>query len=382
MKLSRGNPSYKLCKLIEPVQKDKRWIIEYWAYSERLKTLKRKQVTIPKRYNTVSAKQSWAKAKIQQLDRLLVRGYVLDDNHTPETKPLSQLPLFRLIENHLYQIKKATIRTTTYAKYKSDVAKFKTFLEQNSLLSTLEITDTMAYQFADYLIKTGIGSDTANHTITNLRTLISEISLRGQPVGSFKFKKFKSIKVVRNVAFTPEHQNLITEWLIQNDNDLYIFTRFVYSSFVRPKELRNLNFSAIDLQNRNIFIPSSVSKNRKNEYAPINQTLFDILSCNIDSAKGRPKIFIFGKKLTFGGHGICSDNYPYNRHTVALKGCGLEGFGYTLYSWKHTGAIRAFQSGVNIKKLQNLLRHSSLQITDIYLRSLGINQDNEPLAGW
>jgi integrase len=54
---------------------------------------------------------------------------------------------------------------------------------------------------------------------------------------------------------------------------------------------------------------------------------------------------------------------------------GLRGKGYTLYSWKHTGAVNAHLSGVGIKQLQLMLRHSTVQMTDIYLKSLGLRTD-------
>lgn len=49
----------------------------------------------------------------------------------------------------------------------------------------------------------------------------------------------------------------------------------------------------------------------------------------------------------------------------------------TLYSWKHIGVVRAFQAGLNIKLLQELLRHHSLEMTDIYLKSLGLTINKE-----
>lgn len=53
----------------------------------------------------------------------------------------------------------------------------------------------------------------------------------------------------------------------------------------------------------------------------------------------------------------------------------LLGKGYPLYSWKHTGAVNAYRSGIGIKQLQRLLRHSTVQMTDIYLKSLGLKTD-------
>jgi site-specific recombinase XerD len=49
----------------------------------------------------------------------------------------------------------------------------------------------------------------------------------------------------------------------------------------------------------------------------------------------------------------------------------------TLYSWKHTGVVSAFQAGLNIKLIQELLRHHSLEMTDIYLKSLGLTINKE-----
>ena len=45
---------------------------------------------------------------------------------------------------------------------------------------------------------------------------------------------------------------------------------------------------------------------------------------------------------------------------------------YTLYSWKHSGVVAAYNAGVDIKTIQNQCRHHSLEQTDVYLKSLGL----------
>jgi site-specific recombinase XerD len=42
---------------------------------------------------------------------------------------------------------------------------------------------------------------------------------------------------------------------------------------------------------------------------------------------------------------------------------------------KHTGAVNAYLSGVGFKALQRMLRHKSITVTDIYLKSLGLRTD-------
>jgi integrase len=62
----------------------------------------------------------------------------------------------------------------------------------------------------------------------------------------------------------------------------------------------------------------------------------------------------------------------YRAHARILKDLRF-GKGYTLYSWKHTGAIAVAKSGrVGVKELQIQLRHHSLDQTDQYLRQMGV----------
>ena len=67
-------------------------------------------------------------------------------------------------------------------------------------------------------------------------------------------------------------------------------------------------------------------------------------------------------------------------HRKALEESGLYDGKLTLYSWKHTGVCNAYRAGVDIKTLQGLLRHHSLDMTAIYMRSLGLRVD-ENLKG-
>ncbi|GAB3938772.1 hypothetical protein GCM10028804_62350 [Larkinella terrae] len=69
--------------------------------------------------------------------------------------------------------------------------------------------------------------------------------------------------------------------------------------------------------------------------------------------------YLFGTGLKPGAL-VSAENLPYNRHAKALENTGLNNKGYMLYSWKHTGAVNAYRSGIGLKQLQMLLRHSSI----------------------
>ncbi len=53
---------------------------------------------------------------------------------------------------------------------------------------------------------------------------------------------------------------------------------------------------------------------------------------------------------------------------------GIEDKDVTMYSWKHTGNCNAYRAGADIKALQQQNRHHSLEMTDVYLRSMGLRQ--------
>jgi integrase len=81
--------------------------------------------------------------------------------------------------------------------------------------------------------------------------------------------------------------------------------------------------------------------------------------------------YIFSTSGLLGSEKYSKDTFT-KRHKAVTQKFGYN-HRYTLYSWKHTGAADAVRAGVKIKELQLQLRHKDLQTTDIYLRSIGIN---------
>ena len=53
---------------------------------------------------------------------------------------------------------------------------------------------------------------------------------------------------------------------------------------------------------------------------------------------------------------------------------------YTLYSWKHTINIHAWQDTKDVMFIKTLNRHTILETTMIYLRDLGCFVDNNELV--
>ena len=56
---------------------------------------------------------------------------------------------------------------------------------------------------------------------------------------------------------------------------------------------------------------------------------------------------------------------------AALKNLELDKKGYDLYSFKHTSNIFKYTSGWTLAEIMKANRHSSITMTEIYLRKLG-----------
>ncbi len=161
---------------------------------------------------------------------------------------------------------------------------------------------------------------------------------------------------------------MMLEHILKTDKQLYLFVRIIYYTYMRPKEIRLLQVKHIDFINRKIYIPESNAKNNKGQYVTIPNallTLFFEHKLNLLNDDD----FVFKKNRK-----MLPINEMWLRHKKVLYKFELIGE-HTLYSWKHTGVCSAYRSGIDIKSLQRQLRHSSIAQTEIYLKSLGLEEN-------
>ena len=179
---------------------------------------------------------------------------------------------------------------------------------------------------------------------------------------------FKTLKSNSTPAryFQLHQAKRLLKTIDEKDPELGIFIRYIYYCFIRPNELRQLRVGDLLLEEMEIRIPGNVSKNRKTQYIVIPEAFQPHLQ---DLFYKSPGEYLFPSKLDHTTH--VGKNTMYHRHAQFLKELNY-GYGYTLYSWKHTGAVAAAKAGISVKELQLQLRHHSLDQTDKYLRQMGV----------
>ncbi|MEO6285841.1 MAG: site-specific integrase [Dyadobacter sp.] len=366
---------YKLAVLRDR-KKDlsKEWYVEFYAWDAEKCALVRKRIKIPMSFQDVKNRQAEGRRLVLAANNLLKKGYHFKKS-VPEVQAGDLVTITDLVTvmQFILSATAATIAPKTIVSYQAAINKLQTYAGKRQLdIASFTAKDALA--FRDHMLNTLKNSTrTANNTIQFLLSMFNRYQERtGVESNPFKIKSLREPATFKNVAFTREDRDILEKELIVKHPELYIFTRLIYYGFVRPGEILKLQFGHLHMQEKYISIHGSISKSGKTETAQIIPALAADLNTYLPMQK--PDWFLFSEGMKPGKRGL-SKQVPFRRHEKILKNLGLLEKGYTLYSWKHTGAVNAYKSGVGIKELQGLLRHSSVQITDIYLKSLGLRTD-------
>lgn len=352
----------------------KAWYVEFYAYDEKTQKLVRKRVVISMNFRDKKSRTAEGNRIAAQANELLKKGYHFTKEKVtiqPGKSPASEL-ITKALQFSLEAAAPA-LGEKTVGTYQSAINKFTAYPPAAGV--TVEQFEARhAILFRDYLLAEKKNSPrTANNTIHHLQVVFAKYQERtGIADNPFKFKSLKEAATERNIAFTDKDRATVEEYLLKHEPGVYFFTRLMYFAFIRPGELLKLQVRHVHMREGYITVHGLIAKNGKTETAQIIPALAHELQNRINFE--RPDHYLFSADMEPGQFPL-SKQVPFRRHEKALRNLGLLEKGYTLYSWKHTGAVNAYRAGVGIKELQSMLRHSSIQITDIYLKSLGLRTD-------
>jgi integrase len=250
---------------------------------------------------------------------------------------------------------------------------FDSFIEYLKLVKVhnfRHVTTLNCLNYSDYLLKKrGNCQQTANNHLVKIKQLFSFLVERGQikknPLDGHKLKKVETDGVL---PFKDFQRKLLKISIQEKTPDLWLFIQFIFYLFIRPGELRFMRINLIDLGNGTITIPADIAKNKKTQTIVIPDCMIETVF-NLKLHEYDPHFFVFTAMGTPGPK-QCGVNTMYNRHKIILKEKGITGK-YSLYSWKGTGAVAAVKAGINLKEIKEQLRHSSLDMTDKYLKKQG-----------
>lgn len=152
------------------------------------------------------------------------------------------------------------------------------------------------------------------------------------------------------------------------DPVMWVTCQMQFYMFIRPGEMRLLKVSDVMLDEKQIHISATVSKNGKKYYLPIPKAFLGVLTDFVSDRQSGEYLFHSPKDVMKP----VPINFYALRHQNLLKQLGFDTDEFKYYSWKSSGAVCYVRNNGKVKQLQLLMRHHSLQMTDIYLSGLGV----------
>lgn len=151
----------------------------------------------------------------------------------------------------------------------------------------------------------------------------------------------------------------------QYKRDMAIISILLYTG-IRKGELLGLRIQDVDFQEQNLFIQSVTSKSKRSRVVPMHGVLLTHLSTYLKARKTRKSIcealiISTRRDSPFTIHGLKHWVEKYNK---------LSGVNFHLHRFRHTFACRLAKANADVTSIMNVLGHSSLRMTQRYLRSI------------
>ena len=311
------------------------------------------------RIKSIPERREFGRQLVAQMNRVLKEGSEFID------------PPAVIILRDIVDSKKPVLRHRSWQSYHYAVTAFEKWLPDKTL-RMYEINRVMAREFLDSLIRKGQKGKSINGMRGFLTALFNYYGERNEGfVNPFKGTPKQSQDVGRNHAFT-DHQR--AELWDSMAPELRLFTRFIYFTYIRPLELLRLRIGDVRMDMGQIVIQGYQSKNKRQQSVVIPDSFMEeLLKMKYETLP--PGWYLFGRGLKPGPVSL-GRNSVSKLHSKLLRSLKYN-HDLTLYSWKHTGVIAAYRAGIDIYSIMRQLRHHSLDMTQIYLKSLGLVKNEQ-----
>lgn len=214
----------------------------------------------------------------------------------------------------------------------------------------------------------------SNNTIAKYRNTLFTLYNKAIDLELTKHNPVQKVKAMKRspkslMYFSDAQMQQLKAAILKDNQQLWLGVQLLFYCFIRPTEQRGLKIMDINLDYDFIEIPAEISKNKKTQKVVIPA----IFKKDLEFIRNYPKSFyVLGKNGTCGREPI-GIKWLNDQHSRYLKQLQITGR-FAFYSWKHTGVVKCVQSGLNIRDIQNQLRHHSLDMVQEYLKNLGVLQ--------
>lgn len=280
------------------------------------------------------------------------------------------------------------LRPSTVQSYRDVFRHFRT------ILPDIERVEQLNYQVVDdfflrlrhrpkkrgaVVVETGLKASTLRTYGVKLHTFFSWLCERGHlktnPVIKSRLPK---IDYTDNRALSKDEVEKIIGAVAQSSHNLFLYKRdmalvqVLLFCGLRKNELLSLRVMDVDLSNLVVTVNGATSKSRFTRKLPITPTtamyLSEYVSARQQAGCNEAALWMSTRGQPLTAHGL--------KHWVD-KLRAQSGVHFHLHRFRHTFACMLGRSDVSAVKIQHLMGHRDLRMTQTYLRSLGVEDTRD-----
>lgn len=268
-----------------------------------------------------------------------------------------------IVEKVKFHTELRGLSENTQKDYYKKAERFQNYFDKPATeLNIEDIQKYLHYLYTERKMSSG-SVNTHNSAIRFLYNIVLDM-----PLNFLKIPCHKKRRIFPDILTRDEVQTLLNS--CKNLRDKAILTT-MYSGGLRLGEVENLKVTDIDSKNMQILIRQG--KGGKDRYALLSQTSLDLLREYWKSY--RPKDWLFGSRSNNRPDAHLSTRGIQNVFKSAQIASGITK-DITCHSLRHAFATHLLEDGVSIFHIKQLLGHSDISTTCIYLHLVKISELN------
>lgn len=271
---------------------------------------------------------------------------------------------------YLHNTKNTSLNTEV--SYQRDLTKMAAFLEMRDITAVADVREFDLLGYVDYMEKENFASSTISRSVASMRAffqyLFSRRKIQQSPAENLKFPKVE--KRLPEILSIQEVDNLLKQPDLNTPKGIRdkAMLELLYATGMRVSELIHLETDDV-----NLTFGYVVCQENKERIIPIGNVSKDALAVYLE--KGR-SVFVKDsseKSLFTNCSGKAMSRQGFWK---MLKGYADEAGisrDITPHTLRHSFAVHMLQNGADIRSVQEMLGHSDISTTQVYL-SMNINK--------
>lgn len=339
--------------------------VYYAAYDPGSGSLRRKRIYLD-HITDSRLRDRHAKKLIEHINELLDvgRNPFIDQENNKKYTTIDSALTFVMDFKGLY------IRPRSKQSFDSRMRVFREWLEKNKLLERyiFEFTEDHALAFMNELfISRKIRGKTFNNYLLDYRSFFN-LLIKNKYIVTNAFHAVSRMPEVETDkrAFRNDEMARYFNFIKARDFNFYVISLYCYYLALRPAEICRLKISDFWLEKGVVIVPGSKSKNKKKRIIPIAQPFLEILKKHFAGAPSG--YYICSKKFAIGFETEHSTRIAERFRDIANRVQIPREVKF--YSLKDTAADRLLEAGFTPKTIRDLFGHSSIAVTDKYIKSI------------